>query len=129
MRYVKYLVKMVRLLCSTGWGGSIQDRLLLVGGAFCSCFHHQDAEEEEEEDVDDVEEEEEDDDVEEEEENDAEEDEVPKYYCQWTTTYYVSGNSWSILLGVLDFEGTKVLLAKELLCLMTFSLCPLTIFT
>ena len=84
MRYVKYLVKMVRLLCSTGWGGSILDRLLLVGGAFCSCFHHQDAEEEDEDD-DDAEEEEEVDDVEEEEENDAEDDEVPKYYCQWTT--------------------------------------------
>ena len=33
MKYVKYLVKMVRLLCSTGWGGSIPDRPLLVGGA------------------------------------------------------------------------------------------------
>ena len=53
MKYVKYLVKMVRLLCSTGWGGSIPDRPLLVGGAPCSCFHDEDAEEDEGDDDDD----------------------------------------------------------------------------
>ena len=73
MKYVKYLVKMVRLLCSTGWGGSIPDRPLLVGGA-ASCFHDdEDAEDDEDGDYED-----------EEEENDAEGEEVPKYYCQWT---------------------------------------------
>ena len=42
MKYVKYLVKMPRLVCSTGWGGSIPDRPLLVGGGSCFCYDDDD---------------------------------------------------------------------------------------